>query len=47
MIDIDKTMLGMLGFGVDEIDHILDYLYPALANEIQQPETTNARITNY
>jgi len=24
------------GFGVDEIDRILDHLYPALANEIQQ-----------
>jgi len=26
-------------FGVDEIAPILDYLYPALANEIQQPKT--------
>jgi len=38
-------VLGVLGFGVDEIDRILDYLYPALANEIQKPENTNARIT--
>jgi len=29
----------VLGFGVDEIDRILDYLYPALANEIQQLKT--------
>jgi len=27
------------GFGVGEIDCILDYLYPALANEIQQLKT--------
>jgi len=30
----DSTVFG---FGVDEINRILDYLYPALANEIQQP----------
>jgi hypothetical protein len=35
----------MLGFGDDEINRILDYLYPALANEIQQPINTHARIT--
>jgi hypothetical protein len=28
-------------------DHILDYLYPASANEIQQPENTNARINTF
>jgi hypothetical protein len=32
-------VLGVLGFGVDEFDRILDYLYPALANEIQQLKT--------
>jgi hypothetical protein len=30
----------VLGFGDDEINRILDYLYPALANEIQQPKNT-------
>jgi hypothetical protein len=29
----------MLGFGDDEINRILDYLYPVLANEIQQLKT--------
>jgi hypothetical protein len=29
----------MLGFGGDEINRILDYHYPALANEIQQLKT--------
>jgi len=29
----------MFGFGDDEINRILDYLYPALANEIQQLKT--------
>ena len=38
-VAIDKTVLEVLGFGVDEIDRILDYLYPALANEIQQLKT--------
>jgi len=28
----------LFGFGDDEIDRLLDYLYPALANEIQQPK---------
>jgi len=31
-----QGLLGVLGFGGDEINRILDYLYPALANEIQQ-----------
>jgi len=26
----------VLGFGEDEVGRILDYLYPALANEIEQ-----------
>ena len=38
-IQIDKAVLRVLGFGVDEINRILDYLYPALANEIQQLKT--------
>jgi hypothetical protein len=29
----------MLDFGDDEINHILNHLYPALANEIQQLKT--------
>jgi len=29
----------VLGFGDDEINHILDYLYPALAKEIEQLKT--------
>jgi len=33
------SLLRVLGFGVDEINRILDYLYPALANEIQQLKT--------
>jgi len=33
------TPPDMLGFGDDETNRILDYLYPALANEIQQPKT--------
>jgi len=32
------TVKTVLGFDVDEINRILDYLYPALANEIQQPK---------
>jgi hypothetical protein len=33
----------VLGFGDDEINRILDYLYSALANEIQQPKTLMQR----
>jgi hypothetical protein len=29
----------VLGFGDDEINSILDYLYPVLASEIQQLKT--------
>jgi hypothetical protein len=32
-------VLKVLGFSDDEINRILDYLYPALANEIQQLKT--------
>jgi len=38
-LTIDKAVLRVLGFGDDEINRILDYLYPALANEIQQLKT--------
>jgi len=38
-VAIDKAVLRVLGFGDDEIDRLLDYLYPALANEIQQLKT--------
>jgi type I restriction-modification system DNA methylase subunit len=41
-VAMDKTVLKVLGFGDDEIDHILDYLYPALANEIEQLKTLMA-----
>jgi hypothetical protein len=38
-VEIDKLMLRVLGFGDDEINRILDYLYPALAKEIEQLKT--------
>jgi len=38
-VETNKLMLRVLGFGDDDINRILDYLYPALANEIQQPKT--------
>jgi hypothetical protein len=38
-VAIDKTVLEVLGFGDDEINRILDYLYPSLANEIEQLKT--------
>jgi hypothetical protein len=41
---MDRT-LKMLGFSEVEVNRLLDYLYPALANEIQQPINPNARIT--
>lgn len=41
-ITIDKTVLEVLGFNQKEIDNILDYLYPALANEIEQLKTLMA-----
>jgi hypothetical protein len=44
LVAIDKAVLGVLGFGDEKINRILDYLYPALANEIQQPINTHARI---
>lgn len=38
-VEIDKTILKILGFNDDEINKLLDYLYPALANEIEQLKT--------
>ncbi|MFQ6086460.1 MAG: class I SAM-dependent DNA methyltransferase [Candidatus Bathyarchaeia archaeon] len=38
-VKIDKAVLKILGFGDDKIDRILDYLYPALAKEIEQLKT--------
>jgi len=32
---LDEAVLRVLGFGDVEIDYILDFLYPALANEIE------------
>jgi len=37
--DIDKTILGIFGLSDNEINSILDYLYPTLTNEIQQLKT--------
>jgi len=34
-----SLVLRVLGFGVGEVNRLLDYLYPALANEIQQLKT--------
>jgi type I restriction-modification system DNA methylase subunit len=39
---IDKAILRVLGFSDNEIDRILDYLYPALVNEIEQLKTLMA-----
>jgi len=44
-LTIDRAVLRVFGFGVGEVNRLLDYLYPALANEIQQPINTHARIT--
>jgi len=38
-VEIDKLMLKVLSLGDDEINHILDHLYPALAKEIEQLKT--------
>jgi hypothetical protein len=38
-VEIDKLMLKALDLSDDEIRHILGYLYPALANEIEQLKT--------
>ncbi len=38
-VEIDKTIFRVLGFGDDEIRQLLDYLYPALTNEIEQLKT--------
>jgi hypothetical protein len=38
-VEIDKLMLKVLGFDDNEADRLLDCLYPALANEIEQLKT--------
>jgi len=38
-LTMDEAVLRVLGFGDDEINRILDQLYTALANEIQQLKT--------
>lgn len=38
-VEIDKAVLKVLGFTDDEINGILDHLYPALAKEIEQLKT--------
>lgn len=35
-VEIDKSLLKVLGFGEDETSRILDFLYSALAKEIEQ-----------
>jgi hypothetical protein len=42
---MDKAIRRVLGFGDVEVNRLLDYLYSALANEIQQPINSHARIT--
>jgi hypothetical protein len=32
---VDRILLKLLGYDKDKIEEILDYLYPALANEIE------------
>jgi len=39
LVAIDKTLLRVFGFGGVEVNCLLDYLYPALTNEIQQLKT--------
>jgi len=40
MLNAQKSShIRVFGFGVDEVNRILDYLYPALANETQQLKT--------
>ena len=36
---MDCAVLKVLGFGDDKINRVLDYLYPALTNEIEQQKT--------
>jgi len=37
--EVDMAILKILGYSEDEAKQLLDYLYPALANEIQQLKT--------
>jgi len=41
-VELDYTLLTVLGIGDDKIERFLNYLYPALANEIQQLKTLMA-----
>jgi hypothetical protein len=38
-VELDMAILKVLGYSEDEAKQFLDYLYPALANEIQQLKT--------
>ncbi|MEM3703748.1 MAG: hypothetical protein QXX79_04970, partial [Candidatus Bathyarchaeia archaeon] len=38
-VEIDKAILKVLGFNETETNQLLDYLYPALAKEIEQLKT--------
>ncbi|MGB9675938.1 MAG: hypothetical protein ACPL0C_01960 [Candidatus Bathyarchaeales archaeon] len=35
-VEIDRTILKVLGFNETETNQLLDYLYPALTKEIEQ-----------
>ena len=39
ILELTRHILRVLGFGDDEINRILNVLYPAIANEIQQLKT--------
>ena len=38
-VEIDRAILKVLGFNEQETNQIIDYLYPALAKEIEQLKT--------
>jgi hypothetical protein len=38
-VELDKTIMRAIGFNDEKIDQILDYLYPALAEEIEKLKT--------
>jgi len=35
-VEVDGVVLRVFGFDEDEVGRILDYLYPALANDIER-----------
>jgi len=41
-VKIDRAFLEVFGFNDNEIAEILDYLYPAFTNEIEQLKTLMA-----